>query len=90
MPASLGSTSLWLMVRGLHTEITLESNLCTCKPIKACTIAVFPAGLSSQLMLLLFVWKGLPGWWEVPVDQGEAAENEEYSSPPQDLLALSV
>lgn len=24
------------------------------------------------------------------MDQGEAAEDEEYSSPPQDLLALSI
>lgn len=53
-------------------------------------MTVFPAGLPSRLVLPLLVRKGLPGRWELPVDQGESTEDEEHSTPPQDLLALSV
>lgn len=53
-------------------------------------MTVFPAGLPGRLVLPLLVRKGLPGRWELPVDQGESAEDEEHSAPPQDLLALSV
>lgn len=54
------------------------------------TIVISPASPSSQVVLLLLVWKGLPDGRKLPVDQGESAENEEHSSPPQDLLALSI
>lgn len=53
-------------------------------------MTVFPAGLLGQLVLPLLVWKGLSGRWELPVDQGESTEDEEHSTPPQDLLALSI
>lgn len=53
-------------------------------------MTVFPVGLPGWLVLPLLVRKGLPGRWELPVDQGESAEDEEHSAPPQDLLALSV
>lgn len=52
--------------------------------------SLFPAGPPSRRTLLLLVWKGLPGWRQVPMDEDESAEDEECSSPPQDLLALSI
>lgn len=52
--------------------------------------SLFPAGPPRRLTLLLLVWKGLPERREVPMDEDESAEDEERSSPPQDLLALSI
>ena len=53
-------------------------------------MTVFPAGLLGQLVLPLLVWKGLSGRWELPVDQGESTEDEEGSSLPRGILALST
>ena len=53
-------------------------------------MTVFPAGLPSRLVLPLLVRKGLPGRWELPVDQGESTEDEEGSSLLRGILALST
>lgn len=44
----------------------------------------------ARVALLLLAWWRLPGGRQPPVDEREPAQDEEDSSPPQDLLALSI
>lgn len=79
-------------VRRPHTQVARSSSTGHTHPWQDPSVTSPPPVSSAECQAgsLLLVWDGLPDRWELPVEQGEPAEDEEHASPPQHFLALAV